>query len=1709
MKKNLLLLLLFAGLFVQGQSYNNEWIDYSKTYYKFKVGADGIYRINQSVLATAGLGSVPAEHFQLWRNGQQVPLYTSVQTGVFGVSDYIEFWGEMNDGKPDLPLYRIPDHQLNDKWSLETDTAFYFLTTNPSGANLRLVPTTNNLPTALTPEPYFIHTVGKYYKDKYHFGYAAVVGEYVYSSNYENGEGFTSPNLAANATRTETFSNLFPSSNAGAPSPFLRVNATGDALNPRQFEVRVNGNLVATQTMDYFDYVKANIPISITDINTGTAALAVKNISPGASDRMVIAKSEVVYAREFNFGGANNFSFELPSNAAGNYLEITGFNYGTLPPILYDLTNGKRYVADIINAPTIRVVLEPSATTRKLIIVTQDAAYPKQVTSLQQRNFINYALPANQGNFLIITHPALLNGSGGSTPVEDYKAYRNSTAGGSHNAKVYMIDQLVDQFGFGIKQHPLSVRNFIRWARNTFTSPVKNVFLIGKGLNYIHNRFYENNPDLPKLSFVPTFGYPSSDNLLAADPGLNVIPKVPIGRLSVINGDEITDYLNKVKEYEQQQAISSPVIAEKAWMKNVVHVIGANDGALGDALTASMNRFADIIKDTFYGGHVSTFSKLSSAPVEQASSTRLYNLFEEGIGIMTYFGHSSATTLEFNLDNPVNYNNRGKYPLFILLGCNAGNFYMFNTLRLQTKETISEKYVLAPQRGSIGTIASTHLGIVHYLDIYNSKNYSAFSVNKYNGTMGEAMVDAISQTFNLTTQNDFYARFHCEQTTLHGDPAVRLNGFAKPDYVIEDNLVKLDPSFISVAETNFKVDAKFMNIGKAANNNIVVELKRTYPNNSTEVIRRDTIPGVRYIDSLSYVIPIVATRDKGLNKISITLDADNNADELYESNNIITKEFFIYENEARTVYPYDYAIVNRQNIKLFVSTANPFAVLQEYRMEIDTTALFNSALKVSRSFNSVGGLISFDPGITFVDSTVYYWRVSPTPATGERKWNTASFVYLPNSDEGFNQSHFYQHTKSEFQRMKLDSASRRLQYGEVMNNVFLRMGTYNTSGSTQESSLIAAINGFQISRLTNWFSSLVFNVIHPVTFKPWQNQVLVPHSYVGEPANPNSLGQGLYGSTSPSFINTRPYSFEFRYTDTASRRKIMNFMRDSIPDGYYVIVRNFTLYPAWYPAFPVAYIADWAADESLYGQGQSVYHYLKAAGFTGIDSFYRPRPFGFVYRKNDPSFTPSWIVGDGVFDNPTLSVECPSPDTLGYIYSPVFGQAKRWKQLFWRGSILPDITPGDDPSVDIIGVRQNGTEAIIINNLSIAQQDYDISSIDADEYPYLRLRMRNVDSIHFTPYQLNYWRITYDPVPEGAVAPNIYFQHKDTLDVGEPFNFSVAFKNISQVPFDSLKVKMVVTDRNNVANIIPLPRKKPLGAFGSSTDSVHIGSIINTSAFPGKNTLFLEANPDNDQPEQHHFNNFTFRDFYVKPDSLSPVLDVTFDGVHILNRDIVSSKPDVLIKLKDEAKWMILDDTSLLTVQVRFPNGGLRRYYFNNDTLRFIPAGQAPNTDNTATVNLRPYFSEDGTYELIVTGKDRSNNEAGNIEYRVLFEVINKPMISNMLNYPNPFTTSTAFVFTITGNEVPQNIKIEIMTVTGKIVREITKDELGPLHIGRNITEFKWDGTDQYGQKLANGVYLYRVVTNLNGKSLDKYKADGDNTDRYFNKGYGKMYLMR
>ena len=63
MKRILLLLVLLWSLGAEAQLFNNEWIDYNKTYYKFKIGATGAYHITQPTLASLGFGAVQCRSF--------------------------------------------------------------------------------------------------------------------------------------------------------------------------------------------------------------------------------------------------------------------------------------------------------------------------------------------------------------------------------------------------------------------------------------------------------------------------------------------------------------------------------------------------------------------------------------------------------------------------------------------------------------------------------------------------------------------------------------------------------------------------------------------------------------------------------------------------------------------------------------------------------------------------------------------------------------------------------------------------------------------------------------------------------------------------------------------------------------------------------------------------------------------------------------------------------------------------------------------------------------------------------------------------------------------------------------------------------------------------------------------------------------------------------------------------------------------------------------------------------------------------------------------------------------------------------------------------------------------------------------------------------------------------------------------------------------
>jgi len=1681
--RNIFIAIFILATCAANAQINNSWINYNRTYYKFKVGKSGLCRINQAQLVAAGLGNTPAEYFQLWRNGEEVRIFTSVASGPFSNSDYIEFWGKMNDGIPDKSLYRKAGFQLSDSFSIHSDTAAYFITVNAIAGNLRYTNAPNNAAAnTLTAEPYFMRKVNMVYKNQYNRGLAVLVGEYVYSSSYDIGEGWTSLDVYPCCDIFKQFNNLNVYTAGPANGLSLYVSAFGNALNTRNLRVKFFNNIVANTPMNFFDTVKktfSNLPLSLLQ-SPDYLLVATNGTSTNINDRIVVAELAITYPAFFKFNNEKNFYFDLPANAAGNFVVIENFNNGGIQPILYSINDGKRYKGDISEAGKVKFALPPSADAkRNFLLISEDAGNIAAVNGIETRNFINYSLPVNQGNYLIITNTVLFNDGNGVNYVDEYKKYRESAVGGSFKPVVISIDELTDQFAFGIKKHPLAVRDFIRYAFQQYTPKPAYVFIIGRGLTSIEYKQNETDPFTEKLDLVPTYGWPASDVLLACEQGKNV-PLVPIGRLSVVNGTEIKYYLNKVIEYEQAQRSNSQTIADKEWMKRTIHVIGGANASENEQFRGYMDNYKRIVEDTLMGARVETFEKVSSSSVEQANGERIQQLINEGLSEMVYFGHSSANTLAFNLTSPELFNNQGKYPFFTVSGCSAGNFFTFDKLRLSGNMSISEKYVLADKRGSIGFLASTHLGIPPFLNFYNTQLFNAMSRDMYGSTIGK-QIQRVLQNLGSNPQTlDYYTRIHLEEMNLHADPAIKVNSFALPDYAIEAPQVKIAPSIVTVADQSFSLQVKMFNLGRAVSDSILITIRRKLPNDTVQVLYRQLMPGIKNADSLFINVPVNALTDKGLNVITITLDEGNRVNELSEMNNTLIREFYIFEDEIRPSFPYNYSIVNKQNIKFAASTSNPLGSQRQYLMELDTTNLFNSPFKKQYNNTGAGGLIEFTPtNLTFTDSTVYYWRTSMVPINNTAPiWNNHSFIYLPNGGSGFNQSHFYQHKKSVYSSNITLDDDREYRFKQLNRTLQIKTGLYPYTDYDR----ISVILDFdQYEQYGCRYSTLQFLVYDTINFKPISNF--------------NTAGQGRFGSW--PVCQTRPggfrYIFEFPYDNALFRKRAMDFI-DSIPSGYYVSITNLGL------TSNTAFINTWKADTATLGAGNSLYHKLKSIGFTTIDSFTKNLPFIYFYSKNNPSYTPKQIMGETEAAQLAGNFVVRPKHKSGTIESPIFGPAKKWNSLRWYGT-SKDLLPRDSVKIEIYGIQQNGMVDLVdsVRNPSGNKP----LLIDAIKYPYLKLKMQNIDETYATPNQLNLWRINADYVPEGAVAPNLVFRMRDSVEQGDKIDFALAFKNISPVNFDSLRIKFIITKRDNQQDTIILPKKKALQAG----DTLIVSYSIDTKKYPGINTLNVIVNPDYAQPEQYTYNNFLLKDFFVIEDKKNPLLDVTFDGVHILNRDIVAAKPSVLIKLKDENRFMSLGDTSILEVNVRYPDGNLRRVYFS-DTMRFTPASTG-SADNTATINYLPHFTEDGEYEFIVSGKDVVGNKAGNVQYKVTFTVINKAMISNLLNYPNPFTTSTAFVFTITGSEIPQNMRIQILTITGKVVREITKNELGDIHVGTNITDFKWDGTDMFGQKLANGVYLYRVLTNLNGKSLEKYKADGDNTDKYFKAGYGKMYLMR
>lgn len=95
--------------------------------------------------------------------------------------------------------------------------------------------------------------------------------------------------------------------------------------------------------------------------------------------------------------------------------------------------------------------------------------------------------------------------------------------------------------------------------------------------------------------------------------------------------------------------------------------------------------------------------------------------------------------------------------------------------------------------------------------------------------------------------------------------------------------------------------------------------------------------------------------------------------------------------------------------------------------------------------------------------------------------------------------------------------------------------------------------------------------------------------------------------------------------------------------------------------------------------------------------------------------------------------------------------------------------------------------------------------------------------------------------------------------------------------------------------------------------------------------------------------------------------------------------------------------------------------------------------------------------------------------------------LSNVLNYPNPFVSYTEFWFNHNRPFEMLDVQVQIFTITGKLVKTINQSLLTEGFLSREI---KWDGRDDFGDKIGKGVYVYKltVVSTIDGKKSEKHE---------------------
>lgn len=214
-------------------------------------------------------------------------------------------------------------------------------------------------------------------------------------------------------------------------------------------------------------------------------------------------------------------------------------------------------------------------------------------------------------------------------------------------------------------------------------------------------------------------------------------------------------------------------------------------------------------------------------------------------------------------------------------------------------------------------------------------------------------------------------------------------------------------------------------------------------------------------------------------------------------------------------------------------------------------------------------------------------------------------------------------------------------------------------------------------------------------------------------------------------------------------------------------------------------------------------------------------------------------------------------------------------------------------------------------------------------------------------------------------------------------------------------------------------------------------------------------------------------------DNIGPEIKAFINDEKFVNGSITNNNPILLINLSDSSGINTggagIDHDIVATL-----DGDNNQYFVLN-------AFYESELDNFRQGKIRFQLPQlkPGPHSLKIKAWDAVNNSS---EYVLDFIVVESSelRIDHVLNYPNPFTTNTSFWFE--HNQPGRNLyaRVEVFTVSGKLIKSLSQTINTP---GNRSIDVRWDGLDDWGQKIGRGVYLYRLLVRTeDGKTAQQWQ---------------------